>query len=429
MADAEHFWAAAYFAPLHDTLGRWHAACEAPQRFVQALRQWWPILADGTDAAAARSARPRCVPPWGEEAWLAQRAVLLYLCHAPYCVPDVPKDAQPFLPLVEAYATRGDPPRAMDAWQALGTRDHAFLAAVVRALLSGRPDDVGEMTPCVARGAWDVPAHVRAPPLAAFEASRAAALLMHNDTTPLDLVRQAWLQQYWRRMRHALRVDAESTELMAGLALRDAPMHGVCMRPALAASLAQQHAGLAAEWVLCTCRLPPTHLPPAWTRQGLWEELGEVLAHDTAHVRASGDVLVLLVESDERVSMRLDDGTDVALSVAWLVQRVCVPRFLAALATVVESAPRDDVAEFVCTWTLRLMHKGYLPLPRATHVLGQGEAAPTMLEARADDELDMLDAVLRSAALRYARHAYAAALYQALTHGPGERHVAPERRR
>ncbi|WFD18209.1 Oligosaccharide translocation protein rft1 [Malassezia caprae] len=418
MAEAEGFWAVAYFAPLHATLGRWHAACEAPRRFVYALREWWPVLVDGTDAAAARSARPRCVPPWGEEAWLAQRAVLLYLCHTPYCVQGVPRDAQPFLPLVEAYAARSG-----HAWQGVGTRDHAFLAAVVRALLAGRPDDVREMTPCAARGAWDVPAHVRAAPLAAFEASRAAALLMHNDTAPLDLVRQAWLQQYWCRMRR--RADAESTELMAAMALRDTSMHGLCLPPALAASLAPQHAGLAAEWVLCTCRLPRTHLPAAWTRAGLWEQLGEALAHDTAHVRAAGDMLVLLVESDERVSTCLDDGTDAELRVAWLVQRVCVPRFLAVLATVMEGEPRDDLAEFVCRWTLRLVHKGYLPLPRA-HVADQGEVGA--LEARANDELDMLDAVLRSAALRYARHAYASALYQALTHGPGE-HVEPTDRR
>ena len=425
MAEAERFWAAAYFAPLHATLGQWHDACAAPQRFVHALHAWWPVLADGLDTAGLRTARPRCVAPWGEEAWLVQRAVLLYLCHAPYCRPGVPPDAQPFRPLVEAYATCVDPPRAIDAWQGASTpRDPAFLQAVVRALLAGAPGDVGDATPCAARGAWDVPAHIpRAPPRAAYEASRAAGLLMQNAAVPLDLVRQAWLQQFLRRMRHDLRAgQAESTERMAALALRDAPMHGLCMRPALAASLARQHAGLAAEWVLCTCRLPPTHLPPAWTREGLWEQLGEALAHETAHVRAAGDMLVLLCASDERVSARMEDGTDAALGIAWLAQRLCVPRFLAVLATAMESAPHEDLAEFVCTWTLRLVHKGYLPLHRDARPealgLSADSAALAALQAHADDELDMLDAVLRSAALRYARHAYAAALYQGLTHGP-----------
>lgn len=434
MAEAPRFWAAAYFAPLHVTLGQWHEACAAPERFVQAWRAWWPVLADGTqalpaEAAVARTARPRCVPPWGEETWLVQRAVLLYVCHAPYCTPDVPVYAQPFRPLVETYAaclSRNDAPRTMHAWLSLSPpRERAFLQAVVRALLAGQCSDVSDLVPCDVCATWAVPTYVpRATPLAACEASRAAGLLEHNESRPLDLVRQAWLQQYWRRMRHDMHAgSAESIELMAGLAIREAPMHGVHMRPTLVVSLAQQHAGLAAEWVLCTCCLPPTHVPPAWVQRGLWEQLGEAFAQATSHLRAAGDVLVLLLESSERVSTTWEDGTTVDVRLAWLVQRICVPRFLAALATVMESAWREDVAEFVCTWTLRLLHKPYLPLhrdarPKEPEDVHSSEAALTALYAHADDELDMLDAVLRSATLRYARHAYAAALYQALTHGP-----------
>ncbi|WFD25371.1 hypothetical protein MNAN1_000337 [Malassezia nana] len=437
MADAERFWAAAYLAPLRDTLAQWYAACAAPRRFVQALREWWPILSDGTqvalDTTPAPTVRPRCVAPWGEEAWLAQRAVLLYLCHAPYCAQHAPPDTQPFRPLVETYAacvTPSDTPHTLDAWLVhTSPHDKAFLLEITRALLAGTLDDVSDVSPCAARHAWAVRTYVpSATPVAAHAASRAAELLGQAGTMPLDLSQQSFLQKYWQRMRHDLRTGQDdSVALMAGLALRDTPVHGQCLVPRLLAPLAQQNASLAAQWVVCTCRLPPTHLSFSWVCQGLWEQVGEALAHDTGSLRAAGDMLVLLLASDECVSTRMNDhGADLELRIAWLTQRVCVPRFLAVLATLVESAWREDVAEFLCTWTLRLVRKGYLPLPNEEHrraSLGRGEnddtnAVLAALEAKADEQLDMLDAVLRSAALRYARHAYAAALYQALLGAP-----------
>lgn len=424
----EDFWAAAYYAPMAETLARWHARVPPPRRFVYVLRYWWPLVHAGStpDAPSARG-RPACVAPWADDAWPAQVVLLLYLCHAPYMDARVPttSDTQPFHALITVYVRELEaaaPSVPLGAWlHQLPPAHAAWMRASLAALLTpAGATALGRETPCAALASWPAPQYVSdRTGRALYDAGQAMDLLRRAPAAPLDLHQHRWLSEYLRR-------ETARGSALPCLALVEGDTPAAHGGAAALRALLAGHARTATAWVLYTSSLRPSALPPHYLARAFWETLGDALAE--LHPRVEDgqltpdaarlvDMLSPLWDTPHEAECELPGAPGapaaVLLPVPWLVQRFTVPRLLGTLAS---GGDASEIA-FVCTCALSWLQRGCVPLESRDVGRPTTDAARAALAAWrdvGDEQLGVLTAQLRATALHASRHRYGAQLYQLL---------------
>ena len=460
--DDASFWAAAYFAPLHLTLRRWHERIPATRRFTYVMDHWWPILLDGLQPTSTRL-RPICIAPYDENDWFIQRLILLYMCHVPYMEhkPPPPTSLQPFRPILDAYSRCMSSHGPMSAWiERDGLPKERDAWNSVLDLLRNDPACLREVRPYTWRGhAW--PAHKYMDhALDAYELSRALSLMRERrlGVKAMSIHQVHWLYEYVCTWRAQLPQRTMRPLMLSYQRDSVCTMEDAC-------HMAQQSMRVAYEWIVYSA-LAAAPSESMYMLQRMWEQLGECLAYMPQPARVA-NVLVSLTHATEYVRGDLAcflEQTAVMSSpcrvladirIAWLVRFVCIPRFLGILSERVDSGTCSDTdAKFFCTFALRFVDEVTDPNVRGADAVvraasssgvndddanldhmpftydlalrvieptndgaGTVEAAPAALAAfrRTFENLEPLFIVLRRAALQMSKHTYGAELYRTLS--------------
>lgn len=372
--------ARALYVPLADTLQAWEAAHPPPRRFLDALALV-PTLVDGAERGALfKNARePKClqVPV---HAWLAQRLVLAYVCHAPYVrqtrVP--PPEMQPFRAAVEqvyAWMQRRDEPSGAPRWFAMYTESAVHDVQDTLYHLLGAPrsvEDVGHVVPAQVCQLPICP-HQTLPQQ--LDVDRAVHALQRAASTALGVPEQRFLLAYLQR---AATHDADACILLA---------HTFGYTDVARVAVHNPH--VAYEWVVCSC--VHTALPSTF-----WEELGTACAeHAQTHLAAQRHIHELLAHLCTPKS---------PANVRVAVQTHTLPRYLGLRAQHLAAVP-DAATEELGIYVAQLVERDLLPI----HASQRTWDVP-----QPEDALDALAVELRSMALAYSKYAFGAQLFHTL---------------